>query len=159
MGGSAGGLLSCACVAQNEGSKPELWLAWPCWSICSTRRRRRHQPWWTFPPQVVLHSLSWRKASGGMVSRVLMCPHIVPPALVGRTLDDRHSVLDKGFQLLGVLASSTWRMEAILGSSLDSIRLPRSSSLGMVTDFFGATLALAATRITVMVASWWRILA
>ena len=64
--------------------------------------RRRRQPWWTFPPQVVLHSLSWRKASGGMVSRVLMCPHIVPPALVGCTLDGRHSVLDKGFQLLWI---------------------------------------------------------
>ena len=64
--------------------------------------RRRHQPWWTFPPQVVLHSLSWRKASGGMVSRVLMCPHIVLPALVGCTLDGRHSILDKGFQLLGI---------------------------------------------------------
>ena len=64
--------------------------------------RRRHQPWWTFSPQVVLHSLSWRKASGGMVSRVLMCPHIVPPALVDCTLDGRHSVLDKGFQLLGI---------------------------------------------------------
>ena len=64
--------------------------------------RRRHQPWWTFPTQVVLHSLSWRKASGGMVSRILMCPHIIPPALVGCTLDDRHSVLDKRFQLLGI---------------------------------------------------------
>ena len=41
--------------------------------------------------------------SGGMVSRVLMCPHIVPPALVGCTLDGRHSVLDKGFQLLGII--------------------------------------------------------
>ena len=36
MGGSAGGLLFCACDAQNEGSKPELWLAWPCWRTCST---------------------------------------------------------------------------------------------------------------------------
>ena len=72
-----------------------LQAAWP-------QVRRRHQPWRTFPPQVVLHSLSWRKAYGGMVSRVLMCPHIVPPALVGCTLDGRHSVLDKGFQLLGI---------------------------------------------------------
>ena len=31
-----------------------------------------------------------------------MCPHIVLPALVGCTLDGRHSVLDKGFQLLGI---------------------------------------------------------
>ena len=30
------GLLSCACDAQNEGSKTELWLAWPCWRTCST---------------------------------------------------------------------------------------------------------------------------
>ena len=36
LGGSAGGLLSCACDAQNEGSKPELWLAWSCWRTCST---------------------------------------------------------------------------------------------------------------------------
>ena len=138
MGGSAGGLLSCACDAQNDGSKPELCLAGhaeelaPQWKIhcycCHLRDlvfrqsrmllllqadwillqagwpqgRRQHQSWWTFPPQVVVHSLSWRKASGGMVSRVLMCPHIVPPALVGYTLDGRHSVLDKGLQLLGI---------------------------------------------------------
>ena len=47
--------------------------------------------------QFVLEKGLWRH-----VSRVLMCPHIVPPALVGCTLDDRHSVLDKGFQLLGI---------------------------------------------------------
>ena len=38
----------------------------------------------------------------GMVSRVLMCPHIVPPALVGCTFDGIHFVLDKGFQLLEI---------------------------------------------------------